>query len=90
MAPVTTAPTGVVPGPSRAKLVPLTPVTGSLKVAVTLVLTPTFVAAASDIRLETVGGVVSAAGAVVNVQLSGARALGVAAVSVMAPVRRAV
>ena len=50
------------PGPSRVKLVPLTPVTGSLKVAVTLVLTPTFVAAAAGVRLETVGGVVSGGG----------------------------
>ena len=48
------------------------------------------VALAAELALRKVIAPGGGAAAVVNVQLSGARALGVAAVSVMAPVRRAV
>ena len=57
---VTLAGTAVVPGPSRVNVEPLTPVTASLNVAVTLVPVATPVAPGAGTRLLTVGGVVSA------------------------------
>ena len=64
------------------KLVPLTPVTASLKVAVAVVFLGTLVAPAAGVRAVTVGAVASAV--VVNVQV--VLASGFPAVSVIAEV----
>ena len=59
---VTLAGTAVVPGPSRVNVEPLTPVTASLNVAVTLVPVATPVAPGAGVSPVTVGAVVSGGG----------------------------
>ena len=59
----TVAATAVAPGPSSVNVVPDTPVTSSLKVAVTLVPMAMSVASTAGLRPVTVGAVVSTGGA---------------------------
>lgn len=85
---VTSAPVAVVPW-RRVAVVPLTPVTGSLNVAVGLTSRAWPVAPAAGVRVVTAGAVVSAAAAVVKDQLAEAAARALPAAS-RTPARRTV